>query len=204
MALSPSARSVSTAFRGSLPIAGPASSASLRGPADSLGVAAEDGARRTMKIRRAAQSSTTGCCSSCTGRAYSDSPGSEAPSSRLPVCGASLMRAEGFEPPRAEAHQDLNLARMPIPPRPRGAPDRGLTRGKCRVVASRFYDRRRERGRGKAGVRALAPKSGESRVGHDQVRDRLPAARDGGAGGHRRDHRLLADVRRQRHGDRLP
>jgi hypothetical protein len=30
------------------------------------------------------------------------------------------MRAEGLEPPRAEAHQDLNLARMPIPPRPRG------------------------------------------------------------------------------------
>ncbi len=29
------------------------------------------------------------------------------------------VRAEGFEPPRAEAHQDLNLARMPIPPRPR-------------------------------------------------------------------------------------
>ncbi len=24
-----------------------------------------------------------------------------------------LMRAEGLEPPRAEAHQDLNLARLP-------------------------------------------------------------------------------------------
>ena len=35
-----------------------------------------------------------------------------------------LMRAEGLEPPRAEAHQDLNLARMPIPPRPRGALER--------------------------------------------------------------------------------
>ena len=32
-----------------------------------------------------------------------------------------MVRAEGLEPPRAEAHQDLNLARMPIPPRPRGA-----------------------------------------------------------------------------------
>ena len=51
------------------------------------------------------------------------------------------MRAEGFEPPRAEAHQDLNLARMPIPPRPRGAP-KGLTRDQCRDVAPRFYDRR--------------------------------------------------------------
>ena len=29
------------------------------------------------------------------------------------------MRARGFEPPRAEAHQDLNLARLPVPPRPR-------------------------------------------------------------------------------------
>lgn len=49
------------------------------------------------------------------------------------------MRAEGLEPPRAEAHQDLNLARMPIPPRPRGARE-GLTSGQCRVE-SRFYDR---------------------------------------------------------------
>src|SRR5262249_2293787 len=51
------------------------------------------------------------------------------------------VRAEGLEPPRAEAHQDLNLARMPIPPRPRGCPRPGLTRGQCRV-AFRFYDRR--------------------------------------------------------------
>jgi hypothetical protein len=29
------------------------------------------------------------------------------------------MRARGIEPPRAEAHQDLNLARLPVPPRPR-------------------------------------------------------------------------------------
>lgn len=51
-----------------------------------------------------------------------------------------LMRAEGLEPPRAEAHQDLNLARIPIPPRPRDA-RRGLTSGQCRVE-DRFYDRR--------------------------------------------------------------
>ncbi len=37
-----------------------------------------------------------------------------------------LMRAEGLEPPRAEAHQDLNLARIPIPPRPREAPNSAL------------------------------------------------------------------------------
>jgi Protein kinase domain len=30
-----------------------------------------------------------------------------------------VVRAEGLEPPRAEAHQDLNLARLPVPPRPR-------------------------------------------------------------------------------------
>ena len=29
------------------------------------------------------------------------------------------MRARGVEPPRAEAHRDLNPARLPIPPRPR-------------------------------------------------------------------------------------
>ncbi len=40
------------------------------------------------------------------------------------------MRAEGLEPPRAEAHQDLNLARIPIPPRPRGLDSR--RRAGCR------------------------------------------------------------------------
>ena len=29
------------------------------------------------------------------------------------------MRARGLEPPRAEAHRDLNPARLPVPPRPR-------------------------------------------------------------------------------------
>ena len=56
------------------------------------------------------------------------------------VTGLNGVRAEGLEPPRAEAHQDLNLARMPIPPRPRGCPE-GLTRDQCRTVAHRFYDR---------------------------------------------------------------
>jgi hypothetical protein len=36
------------------------------------------------------------------------------------------MRARGLEPLRAEAHQDLNLARLPIPPRPRGIQDRAV------------------------------------------------------------------------------
>lgn len=31
-----------------------------------------------------------------------------------------FVRAEGLEPPQATAHQDLNLARLPFPPRPRG------------------------------------------------------------------------------------
>ena len=34
------------------------------------------------------------------------------------------MRARGLEPPRAEAHRDLNPARLPVPPRPRGYKDR--------------------------------------------------------------------------------
>jgi hypothetical protein len=43
-----------------------------------------------------------------------------------PFGAVAVMRAEGLEPPRAEAHQDLNLARIPIPPRPRGARVCGL------------------------------------------------------------------------------
>ena len=38
---------------------------------------------------------------------------------------ATLVRAKGLEPPRPCSHEDLNLARLPIPPRPpdvRGAP----------------------------------------------------------------------------------
>jgi hypothetical protein len=34
------------------------------------------------------------------------------------------MRARGVEPPRAEAHRDLNPARLPVPPRPRRYKDR--------------------------------------------------------------------------------
>jgi hypothetical protein len=30
------------------------------------------------------------------------------------------MRLRGIEPPRAQAHTDLNRARLPIPPQPRG------------------------------------------------------------------------------------
>ena len=32
---------------------------------------------------------------------------------------AATVRARGLEPPRAEAHRDLNPARLPVPPRPR-------------------------------------------------------------------------------------
>ena len=36
-------------------------------------------------------------------------------------CRRPSMRARGVEPPRAEAHRDLNPARLPVPPRPRWA-----------------------------------------------------------------------------------
>ncbi len=36
--------------------------------------------------------------------------------------GLTSMRMRGLEPPRAFAHTDLNRARLPIPPHPRGAP----------------------------------------------------------------------------------
>src|SRR5579884_1462534 len=34
---------------------------------------------------------------------------------------STAMRMRGLEPPRARAHTDLNRARLPIPPHPRGA-----------------------------------------------------------------------------------
>lgn len=34
--------------------------------------------------------------------------------------GDELVRTGGVEPPHPYGYQDLNLARMPIPPRPRG------------------------------------------------------------------------------------
>ena len=48
-----------------------------------------------------------------------------------------LVRAEGFEPPRAEAHQDLNLARLPDSATPAWSP--GTT--SVARAAKRFYDR---------------------------------------------------------------
>ena len=52
-------------------------------------------------------------------------PGAKRPlgvfaSERAQTCPAQTgMRARGLEPPRAEAHRDLNPARLPVPPRPR-------------------------------------------------------------------------------------
>src|SRR5579875_2332942 len=37
------------------------------------------------------------------------------------------MRLRGLEPPRAQAHTDLNRARLPIPPQPPGDPIRLAT-----------------------------------------------------------------------------
>ena len=39
--------------------------------------------------------------------------------SSVPSGPAATVRARGLEPPRAEAHRDLNPARLPVPPRPR-------------------------------------------------------------------------------------
>ena len=47
-----------------------------------------------------------------------------------------MVRAKGLEPPRALAHQDLNLARLPFPPRPRNRLHRKLFDGWRRVGGS--------------------------------------------------------------------
>jgi hypothetical protein len=39
------------------------------------------------------------------------------------------MRAEGLEPPRPFDHEDLNLARKPVPPRPRDPAHAGVSQG---------------------------------------------------------------------------
>jgi hypothetical protein len=51
------------------------------------------------------------------------------------------VRAEGLEPPRSFDHQDLNLARLPNSATPAWPGPGPLTRGQCRRVADRFYDR---------------------------------------------------------------
>jgi hypothetical protein len=61
-------------------------------------------------------SAISGLQSGCSGasRCLDDTdPGS------LETVDAQWVRTEGLEPPRDFAHQDLNLARLPIPPRPR-------------------------------------------------------------------------------------
>ena len=45
------------------------------------------------------------------------------------------MRAEGLEPPRACAHEDLNLARLPIPPRPRRSVDSKARSPQTKIAA---------------------------------------------------------------------
>jgi hypothetical protein len=65
-----------------------------------------------------------------------------------------LMRAEGLEPPRAEAHQVLSLARLPVSPRPRRFKDRAHVAaadlrggGTRRLSVSRAVNRRKVTGR---------------------------------------------------------
>ncbi len=47
------------------------------------------------------------------------------------------VRTEGLEPPRDYAHQDLNLARLPIPPRPHRTDDATSGSGRRRTPVSR-------------------------------------------------------------------
>ena len=63
-----------------------------------------------------------------------------------------LVRKEGFEPPRPFGHKILSLARLPVPPLPRGA---SILAG----AASRFHrdieDSRPTAGEGEFGRKAL-------------------------------------------------
>src|SRR5579859_3703513 len=61
----------------------------------------------------------------------------------------SPMRMRGLEPPRTYVHTDLNRARLPIPPHPRGAGSEHIARGavsprsgEAHVAgAGRFFER---------------------------------------------------------------
>ncbi len=63
-----------------------------------------------------------------------------------PARDARAMRARGVEPPRAEAHRDLNPARLPVPPHPRDPKRNAL------------HPRPRRRPRGPAAAPVLPPR----------------------------------------------
>jgi hypothetical protein len=56
------------------------------------------------------------------GHVQATPPGSLNDENPLSAGGSPFMRMRGLEPPRACAHTDLNRARLPIPPHPRGQP----------------------------------------------------------------------------------
>ena len=62
-----------------------------------------------------------------------------------------MVRKEGFEPPRPFGHKILSLARLPVPPLPRGGSILAFEGGACHLD---FEDRRRR------AIRAAGPKSG--------------------------------------------
>ena len=63
-----------------------------------------------------------------------------------PSCVNKAVRARGLEPPRAEAHRDLNPARLPVPPRPRCFKNRGGVRAAYDArAAAPFKDLARRR-----------------------------------------------------------
>src|SRR5439155_23780183 len=77
------------------------------------------------------------------------------------------MRAEGLEPPRALAHEDLNLARLPVPPRPRRWAD--SRPGTAAFLPSSLYvPQHAVREDGDAWAYGDLPKSGEGREQDDE------------------------------------
>ncbi len=63
-----------------------------------------------------------------------------------------LVRKEGFEPPRPFGHKILSLARLPVPPLPRGA---SILAGAASRFHRDFEDSRPTAGEGEFGRKAL-------------------------------------------------
>src|SRR5262245_212990 len=77
------------------------------------------------------------------------------------------MRARGVEPPRAQAHRDLNPTRLPVPPRPRAA------KGSPGTGGSHWHDGRVAR----AEQPPLAsPEADDATAGRDGTRSRVAGA----------------------------
>ncbi len=106
---------------------------------------------------------------------------------RLRTCSAQV-RAKGLEPPRASAHRLLRPACLPIPPRPRGSPERS-SRGLTRASRASLYRHMRD---------VLGARPGEAaRRDHH-----APQPRQAGRAGHARDGRGAAARQRRAGADR--